>query len=34
MDFYLFLVYKDKDGKTSKPSSPLKIRLRDMFGMK
>ena len=33
-DFYLFLVYTDKDGKKSKPSAPLKIRLRDMFGLK
>lgn len=33
-DFYVFLVYTDKDGRQSKPSKPLKIRLQDMFGMK
>jgi hypothetical protein len=27
-------VYIDKDGKASKPSKPLKIRLKDRFGMK
>lgn len=34
IDFYLFLVYTDKDGKPSKPSAPFKIRLKDMFAMK
>jgi len=33
-DFYLFLVYTDKDGKPSKPSTPYKVRLKDIFGMK
>ena len=30
-DFYLFIVYNDKDGKPSKPSAPFKIRLQDLF---
>ena len=34
VDFYIFVVYADKDGKQSKPSQPLKIRLKDLFGMK
>lgn len=34
VDFHIFVVYTDKDGKVSKPSKPFKIRLRDMFGMK
>ncbi|MHB0935280.1 MAG: hypothetical protein ACYC6A_02720 [Armatimonadota bacterium] len=33
-DFYVFVVYLDKDGKPSKPSQPLKIHLKDVFGMK
>ncbi len=33
-DFFLFLVYTDKDGKPSKPSAGFKIRLKDIFGMK
>lgn len=33
-DFYVFVVYTDKDGKLSKPSKPLKIRLKDLFGNK
>jgi hypothetical protein len=33
-DFYLFVVYTDKDGKASKPSAGFKIRLKDIFGMK
>ena len=31
MDFYVFVVYADKDGKLSKPSAPFKIRLEDLF---
>ena len=31
VDFYLFVVYKDREGKASKPSAPFKIRLQDMF---
>jgi len=34
MDFYLFVVYTDRDGKLSKPSAPLKIRLQDLFTFK
>jgi len=33
-DFYLFVVYTDKDGKASKPSAAFKIHLKDMFAMK
>lgn len=33
-DFYIWVVYTDAKGKQSKPSAPLKIRLKDMFGMK
>ena len=33
-DFFLFVVYTDKDGKLSKPSAGFKIRLKDIFGMK
>ncbi|MDO8587933.1 MAG: hypothetical protein Q7T82_12965 [Armatimonadota bacterium] len=33
-DFYVFVVYTDKDGQPSKPSKPLKIHLEDVFGMK
>lgn len=34
IDFYVFLVYTDAEGKVSKPSAPLKIRLKDIFAMK
>jgi len=34
LDFYVFVVYKDKDGKESKPSAPLKIKLKDIFSFK
>jgi len=34
IDLYLFLVYADREGKTSKPSSAFKINLKDMFPMK
>lgn len=30
-DFYLFVVYTDRDGKLSKPSAPLKIQLKNGF---
>jgi hypothetical protein len=30
-DFYVFVVYTDKDGKLSKPSQPLKINLKNRF---
>ena len=30
-DFYLYVVYTDKDGKLSKPSKPLAIRLKNRF---
>lgn len=33
-DFYVFVTYVDKDGKLSKPSKSLKIRLKDIFAMK
>jgi hypothetical protein len=33
-DFYVFVAYLDADGKPSKPSAPLKIHLKDVFGMK
>lgn len=33
-DFYLFVVYCDAEKKTSKPSQPFKVHLKDMFGMK
>ena len=33
-DFYLFLVYTDKDGKLSKPSKSFMVHLKDIFGMK
>ena len=33
-DFFLFLVYTDKDGKPSKPSPAYKIHLKDLFAMK
>lgn len=33
-DFYLYVTYTTSDGKTSKPSAPLKINLVDFFGMK
>jgi len=31
IDFYVFVTYTDKDGKVSKPSAPLKIRLKNRF---
>ena len=31
MDFYLFVVYTDAEGRDSKPSAPFRIRLKDMF---
>jgi len=31
IDFYVFVTYTDKDGKVSKPSMPLKIRLKNRF---
>ncbi|MHB0940019.1 MAG: COG1470 family protein, partial [Armatimonadota bacterium] len=31
MDFYVFVTYTDQDGKVSKPSTPLKIRLKSLF---
>jgi hypothetical protein len=34
VDFYLFIVYTDVDGKLSKPSEPLKFRLTDLFFFK
>jgi hypothetical protein len=34
MEFYVFVVYTDKDGKPSKPSEPLKFTLKDRFGYK
>ncbi len=34
VEFYVFVVYTDKDGKLSKPSSPLKFVLKDRFGYK
>jgi hypothetical protein len=34
LDFYVFVVYTDKDGKLSKPSEPLKFLLKDRFGYK
>ncbi|MEQ8784758.1 MAG: hypothetical protein RIC55_00595 [Pirellulaceae bacterium] len=33
-DFYLFVTYTNADGAVSKPSPPLKINLKDFFGMK
>ena len=30
-NFYVFVVYTDRDAKPSKPSKPLKIRLQDLF---
>lgn len=33
-DFYVFVVYTDRNGKKSKPSKPLKIRLQAIFGFK
>ncbi len=34
VEFYLFVVYTDKDGKLSKPSEPFKFMLKDRFGYK
>ncbi|MDA0840292.1 MAG: hypothetical protein O2857_21190 [Planctomycetota bacterium] len=33
-DFYLFLVVTNAEGKLSRPSTPYKIHLKDIFGMK
>ncbi len=33
-EFYVFVVYTDKDGKASKPSEPLAFTLTDRFGYK
>ncbi|MGB9643073.1 MAG: hypothetical protein ACPL3Q_07745, partial [Candidatus Ratteibacteria bacterium] len=33
-DLYIFVVYRDKTGKPSKPSKAFHIRLKDMFPMK
>jgi len=30
-NFYIFVAYTDKDGKVSKPSQPLKIKLKNRF---
>lgn len=32
-DFYVFVVYAEADGKTSRPSAPFKIRLTNFFAM-
>ena len=34
VEFYLFVLYTDKEGKLSKPSEPLKFTLKDRFGYK
>ncbi len=34
VELYLFVTYTDKDGKTSKPSKPFKIKLQDIFPFK
>jgi hypothetical protein len=34
IDFHLFVVYTDRDGKPSKPSAPLAFKLKDRFGYK
>ncbi len=34
VEFYLFIVSKDKDDKLSKPSAPFKFTLKDRFGYK
>jgi len=34
IDFHLFVVYTDQDGKLSKPSAPLPFKLKDRFGYK
>ena len=34
IDFHLFVLYTDKDGKLSKPSAPLPFKLKDRFGYK
>ena len=33
-EFYVFVLYTDKDGKLSKPSAPLQFMLKDRFGYK
>ncbi|MCM8764122.1 MAG: hypothetical protein NC830_02000, partial [Candidatus Omnitrophica bacterium] len=34
VDLYLFVVYRDRENRSSKPSRPFHIKLRDMFPMK
>ena len=34
IEFHVFVVYTDPDGKPSKPSAPLKFVLKDRFGYK
>ena len=34
IEFYLFVLYTDKDAKLSKPSSPLAFKLKDRYGYK
>ena len=34
IDFYLFVLYTDPEGKLSKPSAPLQFKLKDRFGYK
>ncbi len=34
VEFYVFAVYIDKDGKMSKPSAAVPFKLKDMFGYK
>ena len=34
VDFHVFVIYTDKDGKLSKPSEPLQFKLKDRFGYK
>ncbi len=34
IEFYLFVMYTDQDGKLSKPSAPLAFKLKDRFGYK
>ncbi len=34
IEFYLFVIWTDKNGKLSKPSAPLAFKLKDRFGYK
>jgi hypothetical protein len=34
IEFYVFVIYTDKDGKLSKPSAPLAFKLKDRYGYK